>query len=124
MGKKKEDMDDEMYVTLSLDDGDVECVVITIFTAGDRDYIALLPTEEIAGEDGEVYLYRYAEDAQGNPSLTNIESDEEFEIVSDRFDEWLDEQEYAEMSEYMMRSRYIGETVCRFYLCQQNGKRI
>ena len=46
MGKKKEDMDDEMYVTLSLDDGDVECVVITIFTAGDRDYIALLPTEE------------------------------------------------------------------------------
>ena len=56
MGKKKEDMDDEMYVTLSLDDGDVECVVITIFTAGDRDYIALLPTEEIAGEDGEVYL--------------------------------------------------------------------
>ena len=90
MGKKKEDMDDEMYVTLSLDDGDVECVVITIFTAGDRDYIALLPTEEI---------YRYAEDAQGNPSLTNIESDEEFEIVSDRFDEWLDEQEYAEMSE-------------------------
>lgn len=99
MGKKKEDMDDEMYVTLSLDDGDVECVVITIFTAGDRDYIALLPTEEIAGEDGEVYLYRYTEDAQGNPSLTNIESDEEFEIVSDRFDEWLDEQEYAEMSE-------------------------
>ena len=37
MGKKKEDMDDEMYVTLSLDDGDVECVVITILTAGDRD---------------------------------------------------------------------------------------
>ena len=35
MGKKKEDMDDEMYVTLSLDDGDVECVVITIFTAGE-----------------------------------------------------------------------------------------
>ena len=80
MGKKKEDMDDEMYVTLSLDDGDVECVVITIFTAGDRDYIALLPTEEIAGEDGEVYLYRYAEDAQGNPSLTNIESDENLRL--------------------------------------------
>ena len=70
-----------------------------LYTDSDRDYIALLPTEEIAGEDGEVYLYRYAEDAQGNPSLTNIESDEEFEIVSDRFDEWLDEQEYAEMSE-------------------------
>lgn len=98
MGKKNEDMDDEMYVTLSLDDGDVECVVITIFEAGQRDYIALLPAEDIPGDDGEVYLYRYDEDSKGNPKLSNIENDEEFEIVSDRFDEWLDEQEYAEMS--------------------------
>ena len=56
MGKKKEDMDDEMYVTLSLDDGDVECVVITIFTAGDRDYIALLPTEELYKKELEALI--------------------------------------------------------------------
>lgn len=97
MGKKKEDMDDEMYVTLSLDQGDVECVIITIFEAGGRDYIALLPTEEIEGEEGEVYIYRYSEDSQGNPGLSDIESDEEFETASDRFDEWLDEQEYADI---------------------------
>ena len=99
MGKKKEDMDDEMYVTLSLDNGEVECVVLTIFEAGGKDYIALLPTDEIPGDDGEVYLYRYTEDQHGNPSLSNIENDEEFEAVSDRFDEWLDEQEYKEMME-------------------------
>ena len=99
MGKKKEDMDDEMDVTLSLDNGEVECVVLTIFEAGGQDYIALLPTDEIPGDDGEVYLYRYKEDSDGNPSLSNIENDEEFEVVSDRFDEWLDEQEYKEMME-------------------------
>ncbi len=94
----KEDMDDEMYVTLSLDDGtDVECVVVTIFEAGNREYIALLPTEGEASEEGEVYLYRYAEDEEGNPSLDSIESDDEYEIVADAFDEWLDEQEYDEL---------------------------
>ena len=95
---KKEDMDDEMYVTLELeDDSEVECVVVTIFEAGGKEYIALLPTEGEQSEEGEVFLYRYSEDADGNPSLDSIESDEEYEIVADAFDEWLDEQEYDEL---------------------------
>lgn len=98
MEKKKEDLDDEMYVTLELDEGQEECVVITIFEAGGRDYIALLPTGQTECDDGDVYIYRYSEDAAGNPALADIETDEEFEVASDRFDEWLDEQEYAEMS--------------------------
>ena len=99
MSNKNLENDDEMYVTLTLDDdSEVECIVITIFEAGERDYIALLPTSAAETEDGEVYLYRYAEDAEGNPELASIESDEEYEIVADRFDEWLDEQEYAEMA--------------------------
>ena len=48
-------------------------------------------------EEGEVYLYRYSEDAEGNPNLDNIKDDEEYEIVSDAFDELLDEQEYDEL---------------------------
>ncbi len=99
MSKKNMENDDEMYVTLTLDDdSEVECIVITIFEAGERDYIALLPMDDDDAEEGEVYLYRYAEDADGNPELTSIESDEEYEVVADRFDEWLDEQEYAEMA--------------------------
>ena len=65
----------------------------------DRDYIALLPLDEDGNpnEAGEVYLYRYFEDEDGNPSLENILDDEEYEIVADRFDEIQDEQEFEEM---------------------------
>ena len=56
--------DEEMTVTLTLDDGtDLECVVLTIFEAADKEYIALLPLDGNEAEDGEVYLYRYTEDA-------------------------------------------------------------
>lgn len=90
--------DEEMTVTLTLDDGtDLECVVLTIFEAADREYIALLPLDGNEAEDGEVYLYRYTEDANGNPDIQNIESDEEYEIVADAFDELLDTEEYDEI---------------------------
>lgn len=89
---------EEMTVTLTLDDGsELECVVLTIFEAGERDYIALLPIEGEEAEEGEVYLYRYSEDAEGNPNLENIEDDDEYDIVADAFDEMLDAQEYDEL---------------------------
>ncbi len=91
---------EEMTVTLTLDDGsELECVVLTIFEAGERDYIALLPIEGEEAEEGEVYLYRYSEDADGNPNLENIEDDDEYDIVADAFDELLDAQEYDELVE-------------------------
>ena len=47
----------EMTVTLTLDDDtEVECVVLTIFNAGEHEYIALLPMEGADSEEGEVYL--------------------------------------------------------------------
>ena len=90
--------DEEMTVTLTLDDGtELECVVLTIFEAADKEYIALLPLDGNEAEDGEVYLYRYTEDANGTPDIQNIESDEEYEIVADAFDELLDTEEYEEI---------------------------
>ena len=92
-----EEPSEEMTVTLTLDDGSqLECVILTIFVAGGRDYIALLPMEGEDADEGEVYLYRYTE-IDGNPDLQNIEDDEEYEIVADAFDELLDEQEYDEL---------------------------
>ncbi|MEG2349024.1 MAG: DUF1292 domain-containing protein [Hungatella sp.] len=89
---------EEMTVTLTLDDDtEVECVVLTIFTAGDKDYIALLPAEGEESEEGEVFLYRYSEKEDGQPNLENIEDDAEYEIVAEAFDELLDEQEYDEL---------------------------
>ena len=55
------------------------------------------PLDGNEAEDGEVYLYRYTEDADGNPDIQNIESDEEYEIVADAFDEFLDTAEYDEI---------------------------
>ena len=90
--------EEEMTVTLTLDDdSEIECVVLNIFSAGDREYIALLPMEGAESEEGEVYLYRYTKDAAGNPKLDNIETDEEYEIASDAFDELLDSMEYDEL---------------------------
>lgn len=94
------DEETDMQVTLSLDDGsEVECGILTIFTIEEQDYIVLIPLDENGNEneEGEVFIYRYFEDEEGNPSLENIESDEEYEIVADRFDELLDEAEYEEM---------------------------
>ena len=88
----------EMTVTLTLDDDtEVECVVLTIFNAGEREYIALLPMEGADSEEGEVYLYRYSETEDGTPNLDNIEDDDEYEIVAEAFDELLDAQEYDEL---------------------------
>lgn len=85
-------------VTLSLDDGtECECAIIRIFPAGDRDYIALLPLTGDAADNDEVYLYRYSVNSSDEPVLENIDSDEEYDIVSDAFDEELDAMEYEEL---------------------------
>ena len=83
-------------ITLDLDDGtQLSCDIIAIFEAGEYDYIALYPEKE--EEDGEVLIYRYVTEEDGTPNLTNIESDEEFELVAEEFnkiqDEWEDEEE-------------------------------
>ena len=71
--------------------------MLTIFESVDREYIALLPKDCSEAEEGEVYLYRYEEDEDGNPSLDNIEDDDEYEVVADAFDELLDDQEFDEI---------------------------
>lgn len=86
-------------VTLTLDDDStVECSIVGIFDANQREYIALLPLDENGeNEDGEVYLYRYVIDGSGAPQLENIEGDDEYEAASDAFDEMLDSMEYDEL---------------------------
>lgn len=84
----------EMFVTLDLNDGSqLECQILTIFDVDNQNYIALVPVDN----DEEVIFYRYFEDEEGNPSLENIDSDDEFDAVSDRFDELLDEEEFDQM---------------------------
>ena len=88
------------HVILSLDDGvELECAVYAIFDAGDRDYVALIPLDGSFDTDGDIYLYRYEASGENDEDiqLGNIESDEEYEIVSDAFDELLDNEEFDEL---------------------------
>ena len=84
----REQQNEEITVTLTLDNDEVlECAVLTIYEAGGRQYIALLPLDENGEEEGDVYIYRYIETDPENPDLENIEDDEEYEIAADAFDE-------------------------------------
>lgn len=97
-----EENDEEMTVTLELEDGtSVTCAVVTILTVRERDYIVLLPLEEDGeNHDGNVWFYRYSEnenDPNEEPVLDYIEDDEEYEMVADAFDEYLDNAEFDEL---------------------------
>ena len=96
-----EEVDEEMLVTLELDDGtSVDCAVVTIFEMNERDYIALLPLDDNgASQNGEVWIYRYREnpdDPNEEPELEYIDDDEEYDAAIDVFDELLDSEEYDE----------------------------
>ena len=85
----------EDTITLMLDGGkEVECDILAIFEVDEQFYVALLPQTPIEGyEEGEYFLYRYASDGE-NVELSDIETDEEWEAVEDKFEELLDEEEF------------------------------
>ena len=94
--------EEEMSVELELEDGSiVNCAVITILEVEKKNYIVLLPLDEDGqNQDGEVWFYGYSENEQDpneEPQLRYIEDDEEYEIVADAFDEYLDNCEFDEL---------------------------
>ena len=101
MGTNNEEFNDEYdeaTVSMTLEDGtELECDVIAIFPVNGQDYIALLPIEDFEKDDAEVFIYRYTEDAEGNPGIETITDEEEYEIAADAFDEQLDEEEFEEL---------------------------
>ena len=101
MGQPKDsDFKDRDTMTLDLDDGGkLECIVLNVFPVNNREYIALLPMndEGHVEEDAQIFLYRFEELGDDEVNLETIEDDDEFELVSDYFDEMLDEQEFNEL---------------------------
>lgn len=93
------DNPEDDYVDMVLDDGTkLHCSVIAIFPVGNQQYIALLPDKVIDGyEEDDVFLYRYTEKEKDDIELGMIESEEEYEIVADAFDEILDNEAYEEL---------------------------
>lgn len=86
----------DIIISLLLDDGEeLDCRILTILEVQGKDYVALQPMNEDDSEN--VFLYRYYESEDGIPSVEYIEDDDEYEIVDEAFDEWLDSQEYDEL---------------------------
>ncbi len=97
LNEMDEDEMEDVRVTLTMDDdSEVECRILTIFDLDEQDYIVLLPLDDqgMDNEEGEVFIYRYFEDSEGNPNLEDIDEEEEYEAVADRFEELLDEAEW------------------------------
>ena len=101
MGQPKDsEFKDRDTMTLDLDDGGkLECIVLNVFPVNNREYIALLPMndEGHVEEDAQIFLYRFEELGDDEVNLETIEDDDEFELVSDYFEEMLDEQEFNEL---------------------------
>ena len=92
------DEGEDLVLTLEFENGASEdCIVLTIFPMDDQQYIALLPVAQADDEEADVYLYGYSEDEDGNPILRDIEDDDEFEAVCDRYDEVCDEEDFEEL---------------------------
>ncbi len=94
------EIDEEMTVSLELENGTVVCSVVTIFEMNNKDYIALMPLDDegnAAGED--VWIYGYKEnpnDTNEEPELIYIDDDEEYEAAADKFDEYLDSLDFED----------------------------
>ena len=91
---------ESLTVTLTLDNNEeLECAVLNIFEAEEKEYIALLPLDENGDNtDGQIYLYRFIDNGEEEePGLENIEEDEEFDRVSAIFNEWLDTQDFGDI---------------------------
>ena len=89
-----------LTVTLTLENiEELECAVLNIFEADEKEYIALLPLDENGDNtDGQIYLYRFIDNGEEEePGLENIEEDEEFDRVSAVFNEWLDTQDFGDI---------------------------
>lgn len=91
---------ESLTVTLTLKNNEeLECAVLNIFEADEKEYIALLPLDENGDNtDGQIYLYRFIDNGEEEePGLENIEEDEEFDRVSAIFNEWLDTQDFGDI---------------------------
>lgn len=91
---------ESLTVTLTLENNEeLECAVLNIFEADEKEYIALLPLDENGDNtDGQIYLYRFIDNGEEEePGLENIEEEEEFDRVSAIFNEWLDTQDFGDI---------------------------
>lgn len=70
---------------IELEDGEIlECIVLGVFSVEDKEYIALVPNNE--DEEELALIYEYKEDEDGI-ELINIETDQEYNLVAEVYED-------------------------------------
>jgi len=81
----------EEVVTLVDEEGvEHDFTVIDIIEVDGSEYAILLPVDE---ESNEAIILKFSQDEEGNELLVDIEDDEEWEKVSDAWEEMMAEEE-------------------------------
>lgn len=84
------DSDMTAVITLTDENGnDVDTEVIASMEVEElgKEFIAVLPQDTKEGEEAEAMILQYSEDEKGDPVFAPIEDEEEFEIVSEAFNQ-------------------------------------
>lgn len=77
-------MDDRETITLLDENGEeTEFEVLGVIAVEDIDYAILIPIDE---EEDQAYIFRIDIDEDGEEVLSEVEDDEEFEIVKDAWE--------------------------------------
>lgn len=87
--------EEDVVLTLTDEDGvDTDVQLIAAFEIDEysQEYVAALVLDETGEpEDGEVILFHYNEDEEGNPDIGGIEKEEEYEVAAQVFRQILEE---------------------------------
>lgn len=85
-------------VTLLTDEGEIDCGIITVIELNGKEYIAVSPLDDNEELTEEVWFYQFERDTLGGDEheIVFIEDEDEYEQVTDKFDEWLDSLEFEE----------------------------
>lgn len=96
--------EEEMSVEIQTADGrNVMCDVVTILEVAGKEYVVLQPQgQDVMEPEQEVWFYRYSEnpdDPNEEPQLDYISDDDEYELVLDSFEEYLDNQYFDDLED-------------------------
>lgn len=81
---------DEVVTLVDEEGAEHDFTVIDIIEVDGSEYAILLPVDE---ENNEAIILKFAKDEEGNELLVDIEDDEEWEKVSDAWEEMIAEED-------------------------------
>ena len=94
---------EEMIITLTFEDEEVECAVLHVFDVNgfeNQKYIALISLDEDEDSDEvSIFLFHLNETADNGFELSDIEDDKEYELAKDTLDSWLDSQDFEDFQD-------------------------